>query len=184
TGTRYANVLPIPVPASIATCAPRSTASATISAILACASRYVKPGSCRARRPVGPKRCASSSIARLYPEPAGRRPGESVFPAANRGPSSRAATVSKGSAAPVRSVREIAKSSFFQARSYSNGQYRAAHAAAARYTCVTRTPHLAIRINDDKTEIARRLDRRGGGAYTTGQNSLVRRLRAGIPRPD
>src|SRR5690606_14116168 len=131
-----------------------------------------------------PKRCASSSIARLYPEPAGRRPGESVFPAANRGPSSRAATVSKGSAAPVRSVREIARSSFFQARSYSNGQYRAAHAAAARYTCVTRTPHLAIRINDDKTEIARRLDRRGGGAYTTGQNSLVRRLRAGIPRPD
>src|SRR5690606_29352355 len=183
TGTRYANVLPIPVPASIATCAPRSTASATISAILACASRYVKPGNRRARSPVGANRCASSSIVGLYPESPAARRGKSAFPAPNHAagaaaPTRRRAGLGQQRRAGHRKIEHFPL--IFCARRGAPGRKRGGGALYLRDS----SPHPIsyTNSNDDKTEIARRLDRRGGGAYTTGKNPVVRRVRRGVPR--
>src|SRR5689334_20119317 len=73
-GTRYAKVLPVPVPASTTSGARFSSASATRPAIASCERRGVNPGSERASGPRGPKTSSSDCINELgvSPHPGGR----------------------------------------------------------------------------------------------------------------
>ena len=58
-GTRYANVLPVPVPASTISRPRERSASATCSAIAICSSRVAKPGIAVASGPSDPEQISS-----------------------------------------------------------------------------------------------------------------------------
>src|SRR5690606_12997295 len=67
-GIRYAKVFPVPVPASIMSVPPSSSAPATAAAIAPCPARGWKPGSHFFSGLSGPKKCSRSCTPPLYRE--------------------------------------------------------------------------------------------------------------------
>src|SRR5262245_27484103 len=61
-GTRYASVLPVPVPASTRSGRPPSRASATAMATASCSGRSSQPATACARMPPGPRYSATRAL--------------------------------------------------------------------------------------------------------------------------